>query len=56
MVDRDVNFDNHVKDERRREAGIGSTREPNRNENTVACQIRHLARPLLETLAKGDDQ
>jgi hypothetical protein len=30
--------------------------EPNGNENTIACQILHLARPLLDTLAKGDDR
>jgi hypothetical protein len=33
-----------------------STNEPNGNENTVAYQILHLARPLLGTLPKGDDQ
>jgi len=31
-----------------------STNEPNGNENTVAYQILHLARPLLDTLPKGD--
>jgi uncharacterized protein with von Willebrand factor type A (vWA) domain len=33
-----------------------STNEPNGNENTVAYQILHLARPLLDTLPKGDDR
>jgi hypothetical protein len=33
-----------------------STNEPNRNENTVAYQILHLAQPLLDTLPKGDDR
>jgi Domain of unknown function (DUF4865) len=33
-----------------------STNEPNGNENAVAYQILHLARPLLATLAKGDDR
>jgi hypothetical protein len=31
-----------------------ATNEPNGNENTVAYQILHLARPLLDTLPKGD--
>jgi hypothetical protein len=31
-----------------------STNEPNGNENTVAYPILHLARPLLDTLPKGD--
>jgi hypothetical protein len=33
-----------------------STNEPSGNENTVAYQILHLARPLLDTLPKGDDR
>jgi hypothetical protein len=33
-----------------------STNEPNGNENTVAHQILHLARPLLDTLPKGYDR
>jgi hypothetical protein len=33
-----------------------STNEPNENENTDAYQILHLARPLLDTLPKGDDR
>ena len=33
-----------------------STNEPNGNENKVAYQILHLARPLLDTLPKGDDR
>jgi hypothetical protein len=33
-----------------------STNEPNGNENTVAYQVLHLARPLLYTLPKGDDR
>jgi hypothetical protein len=33
-----------------------STNEPNGNENTVVYQILHLARPLLDTLPKGDDR
>lgn len=32
-----------------------STNEPNSNETTVAYQILHLARPLLDTLPKGDN-
>jgi hypothetical protein len=33
-----------------------STNESNGNENTVAYQILHLARPLLDALPKGDDR
>jgi hypothetical protein len=33
-----------------------STNEPNGNENTVAYQVLHLARPLLDTLPNGDDR
>jgi hypothetical protein len=33
-----------------------STNEPNGNENTVAYQILHLARLLLDTLPTGDDR
>ena len=33
-----------------------STNEPNGNENGVAYQILHLARPLLDTLPKSDDR
>ena len=33
-----------------------SANEPNGNENAVAYQILHLARPLLDTLPKGDDR
>jgi hypothetical protein len=33
-----------------------STNEPNGNQNTVAYQVLHLARPLLDTLPKGDDR
>jgi hypothetical protein len=32
-----------------------STNEPNSNETAVAYQILHLARPLLDTLPKGDN-
>jgi len=64
IVDSDVNFDKYVK-----EAAVGvdtrnwkitrillSTNEPNQNEDTVAYQILHLARPLLDTLPKGDER
>jgi|GraSoi2013_115cm_1033766.scaffolds.fasta_scaffold313019_1 hypothetical protein len=33
-----------------------STNEPNGSESAVACQSLHLARPLLNTLPKGDDR
>jgi uncharacterized protein DUF4865 len=33
-----------------------STNESDGNGNTVACQILHLARPLLDTLPKADDR
>ena len=33
-----------------------STNEPDGNANTVAYQILHLARPLLDTLPKADDR
>lgn len=33
-----------------------STNEPNGNDNTVAYQVLHLARPLLDTLPKGGDR
>ena len=33
-----------------------STNEPNGSESAVAYQILHLARPLLDTLPKGDDR
>jgi uncharacterized protein DUF4865 len=33
-----------------------STNEPNGNEIAIAYQILHLARPLLDTLPKGDDR
>ncbi len=33
-----------------------STNAPNGNEIAIARQILHLARPLLDTLAKGDDR
>ena len=33
-----------------------STSEPNGNENKVAYPVLHLARPLLDTLPKGDDR
>ena len=33
-----------------------STSEPNGSESAVAYQILHLARPVLDTLLKGDDR